>query len=182
MKRGVIGAIIALTVSMIVQGEAHAAEASGKVQITATVDTICTLIPAAPTTYMDVADFSDPGKSSIKLSPYINNGLAVIDCNAPATVTLESENGAVTTTGAATPLAKNYFDYDASLTIADGAGFSCLFSSTNNALIGGEEFKECEALLLPALSDVALTITPVDPGFLVPGTYNDVLTVTIVTN
>ncbi len=162
MKRGVMGTFLALTCLLFSNVAANAVEATGKVQITALVESVCTLTPAAATTYMDVADFSAPGTSSISLTPYVNDTLAVIDCNSPAVVTLFSDNGAATGNTLASGTAGDYFDYTAKLSINDGSSFSCTFESALNTAHNGSEYKSCASTLQPSLSDVSLTILAID--------------------
>lgn len=179
MKRRVLGASLALAGLILSHASAGAITATGKVHITATVDAVCTLAGGGGE-FLAVANFSNPGTSTISLEPFTRDSVAEINCNVPAIVELKSDNGAATTTGDGTSMAKNFFDYKAAVAIDDGADFTCEFSTITVPTHTGSEFKGCDALLLPAaLSDVALTITPVDPGMLIPGTYNDILTLTI---
>lgn len=169
---------------------------SGKVRVTADVDTVCAIIGTGgetyvdpksliPTTLVDVADFSRPGTATITLGPKTMPA-RIYTCNVPSLLELSSDNGAATTTASPSGDAQAHFDYTAYVEFSPNRSTvdrgNCTYASATNPVIGAPETVSCPGGVQASYGNVVVTITPVDPGTLVPGVYNDVLTIKITAN
>lgn len=176
--RGVPAAIVALAgLVLMLPSPSMAADtvATGKIQITATVSPACT-ITGNDTSYLGYLDFSAPNTTTIDTNPKsITNGI-VIDCNFATDVVLTSDNGAVRNSTPTTGVLKDYFHYAATVEVTDGAGFSCALDSFTD----GTSPVTCPARLQPVNTEMRVTVAPdTTTGSLYPGSYSDVLTVTL---
>ena len=104
-----------------------------------------------------------------------------INCNNSAVISLTSANGAATSVAPATTAFQNFFDYVATSTINSG---TATLDTSNNAGRGAPETSTgAISAAITINAPFSVSVTPKNPAKpLVAGTYNDVLTITIIPN
>lgn len=145
--------------------------------VTGTVTNYCTIGGVAHPT-ADNATIPITSAGAVNTAT-INKSYASVACNAPATVQVTSQNGAVTNAGSAPTGFTNLINYSVSATFSGAT--ATLNTATNAAATGAESGTAVATTGSAPSGTLSVAITPqANASKLIAGTYSDILTITIV--
>ena len=179
MRQRLLSVLLAVA-ALFSSGVANAQVTSTQdINLSATVTSYCTINGAGGAATAVNQTIPVTAAGAVNTTPIVST-IASVACNNSGTIVAASQSGGVRTVAAAAPGATNIIDYTASAVF--GTGTSNLNTATV-ATAAGVETGSTGTITQAATGNLVVTVTPQTPGLpLQPGSYSDILRVTLTPN